>query len=357
MAEAYYHQIENIEKTQKGLFPVYALEGASHMSFMSGVPPGLVMKRDLRAEVSEADAHKTFAQQMVSFITEVTKKAYNFDEGSTGTVLKPLLEAMKLEGSYAIKPPCYDKDLIDRTDPTCGHGSPWNAQFTQMLMGGNFGNPYINVVNNDNFHRVDSIDPVHLPEVDSTCDVNVKKECYLNTITVSQCNYEFLDKFDTGYYPISASEIKTKISSRQRIQEHAGNKVDFHTADEVGNRCAEINDFAIQWAYKKLSPAAKARYDKYGTKLVTGDDKGPYNEGPLWIWTYMSYNESKDHTTLTVQSPMMRTPTDYFISSAAGFHYCKVLSPFRAIEHMYVDSLFYADGVSNDYKTAELFLQ
>ena len=54
---------------------------------------------------------------------------------------------------------------------------------------------------------------------------------------------------------------------------------------------------------------------------------------------------------------MMRTPTDYFIQSAAGFHYCKVLSPFRAMEWMYVDSLFEADGIKNDYNAIELFLQ
>jgi len=35
---------------------------------------------------------------------------------------------------------------------------------------------------------------------------------------------------------------------------------------------------------------------------------------------------------------MMRTPTDYPIEAASGFHYCKVLSPFRALEWIYVDS-------------------
>jgi len=39
-----------------------------------------------------------------------------------------------------------------------------------------------------------------------------------------------------------------------------------------------------------------------------------------------------------MQSPMMRTPTNYLISAAAGFHYCKILSPFRALEWIYVDS-------------------
>ena len=34
---------------------------------------------------------------------------------------------------------------------------------------------------------------------------------------------------------------------------------------------------------------------------------------------------------------MMRTPTDYLISSAAGFHYCKVLSPYGYYEFDYVD--------------------
>ncbi len=35
----------------------------------------------------------------------------------------------------------------------------------------------------------------------------------------------------------------------------------------------------------------------------------------------------------------MKTPTTYFIQYAAAFHYCKVLSPARAMEWIYVDSL------------------
>lgn len=68
MAESYYHQIDNIEAAQKGKFPVFTLEGAAHMSFMSGVPPSLVMKKDLRPEINEADAHKIFAGEIVKFI-------------------------------------------------------------------------------------------------------------------------------------------------------------------------------------------------------------------------------------------------------------------------------------------------
>merc|ERR1712109_404607 len=111
------------------------------------------------------------------------------------------------------------------------------------MMGGTFDNSNISVVDDDNFHRVQSVAPVHLPSVDTECDKNIEAECPLNSITVSENKYDFLDQFDSGYYPIAASEIKTKLNSRQRVQQ----------------------------------------------KYVTGDDMGPYNEGPLWIWTYMDY--------------------------------------------------------------------
>jgi hypothetical protein len=45
---------------------------------------------------------------------------------------------------------------------------------------------------------------------------------------------------------------------------------------------------------------------------------------------------------------MMRTPTDYLISAAAGFHYCKLISPYRAMEWIYVDSLFDHDSLKHN---------
>ncbi len=60
---------------------------------------------------------------------------------------------------------------------------------------------------------------------------------------------------------------------------------------------------------------------------------------------------------MVVKSPMMRTPTDYFIGAASGFHYCKVLSPYKALEWMMVDSLFNKNGIKSTIETAELFLQ
>ena len=69
------------------------------------------------------------------------------------------------------------------------------------------------IENDDNFHRVESVNPVHLPEIDSDCTKD-SVSCTVKSITVSECIYEQLDKLDTGFYPVAASEIKTKISSR-----------------------------------------------------------------------------------------------------------------------------------------------
>jgi len=134
--------------------------------------------------------------------------------------------------------------------------------------------------------------------------------------------------------------------SRQSTQVAGGDKdSDFHKDDEEGNRCGDINKEALKWAMDNASPKALDRYNKLGKKLVIGDDKGPYNAGPLWIWTYLEYTDNADKTETLLQAPMMRTPTDYLISAAAGFHYCKLLSPFRAMEWIYIDSLYDHDGI------------
>jgi len=50
----------------------------------------------------------------------------NFNDGSTETILKPLVDGMLLENSYHMKDPCYAHDLVNPTDdPKCLSGSPW----------------------------------------------------------------------------------------------------------------------------------------------------------------------------------------------------------------------------------------
>ena len=41
-------------------------------------------------------------------------------------------------------------------------------------------------------------------------------------------------------------------------------------------------------------------YNTVGKKLIIGDDLGPYNAGPLWIWHYLTYKDNSDKTTTTI---------------------------------------------------------
>jgi len=228
-------------------------------------------------------------------------------------------------------------------------------------MGGDLSDKNADIVTLDNFHRVYTVTPVHLPQINNSCPTDSNDVCTLDSITVTENYYERLDSFDTGKYEIGAVEMKAKLMSRQSVQVAAGDKEsDFHKDDEEGSRCADINQKALDWALAKASPAAIERYNKYGKKLVIGDDLGPYNAGPLWIWQYLQYKDNDAKTETVLQSPMMRTPTDYWIGAAAGFHYCKLLSPFRALEWIYVDSQKDHNGLpppAADSEEVDTFLQ
>lgn len=73
--------------------------------------------------------------------------------------------------------------------------------------------------------------------------------------------------------------------SRQSIQISSGNDVDFHKSDETGDRCQDINQFALEYALNNASAPSLHRYHSKGVKLMLSTDLGPYNAGPLWIWT------------------------------------------------------------------------
>lgn len=71
LTEAYWHQIKNVESAQAGKFPIYAMEGTSHMSYLTGDAPRNVRKHDLQPDVDDATARATFATQVVKFIGDV----------------------------------------------------------------------------------------------------------------------------------------------------------------------------------------------------------------------------------------------------------------------------------------------
>lgn len=305
------------------------------------------------------------AEYMVKFIQSRNGKkvVINAENDEHFQFFKPIMDALVYEGNYHIKIPCYNISTINPDWPTkCERGNKWSTEASYYMAGadgkGDISTEHVELEFFDNFHRVDSMFPHHLPQIEDwkTCNHTQEKECKLKGWTVSENYYEKLDALDAGAAGITAWETKAKLLSRQMVMIHAGHpNASFHELDENDHACMDINKKAYELGKSWCSKEALDRYEKYGKKMVFAHDHGPLNAGPLWIWTYLSMTDNADKTETTVVSPYMSTPADYWESQVRGFHYCKLLNPSRVMEYIYVDSLYDHDGrLSFEEKYPEL---
>ena len=74
--------------------------------------------------------------------------------------------------------------------------------------------------------------------------------------------------------------------------------------------------------------------------------------GPTWIHDALSFTPSQDKKAVAVQShyfPLKNKKLgDVPFIQTVGYHYCKLLSPARAMEWIYVDGLKEFYGTRND---------
>ncbi len=417
-AEAYYNQISqntNIVEAKKTL-PVTMIEGMTHMQFASGPIPKEVMNRDLLPEISYDDAHINVASDMTEFITSVldlndwTTIDKRINESKE--MLTPMIDMMKKEGYHQFKPPCYceEKDEYGGLEygtcpeqPGCTAGSPWTAYAQQLMVNPDIDNGKgIIMDTKDSQHIVTEENPsCHLPHIHAGTDritgyiidntvasanpgsgspslCSTPETCTLTANTVTQLMYEDggeLDiwridigngNVDTGYYPITATEMKSKMKSKQAalqaanntaaVNNEKGSTFDDLDSDKLGN-CASINSKSIQYALEHALERTRTRYEKYGQQMIssTDGDKKVCKAGPCWIWASLEYNGRRSDNDIIIKSPAFPYenknpyPCDEklypkddrreVLPCTAGMHYCKLLSPARVMEWIMVDSL------------------
>jgi len=96
---------------------------------------------------------------------------------------------------------------------------------------------------------------------------------------------------------------------------------------------------------KNASKTALANFSKKGEPLVNVADTIQTNGG-IWIDESLKMKQNGSQTELDVSGvacPIaMSNPVEIF----QGMHYCKLLSPFRAMEWIYVDGLYEKDTLS-----------
>lgn len=111
--------------------------------------------------------------------------------------------------------------------------------------------------------------------------------------------------------------------------------------------CKEINEKALKWALVNSAPKYRERFLSYGQRMEFIEDYHfPVAIGPLWINSRLRLKEKQledGEWVLEVQSISMRTEIDSWINrlhpDSGGQHYCKLLSPARAMEWIYTDGV------------------
>ena len=291
IAESFYHEIlskedqNNIRATQ----PFAVIEGMNHMQFAAGHKPILVRKRDLKAEISNKDAHKKVALHIANFIesrispTAKNKKSLTKTTNKAESLLKPMIKSMELEGSYHLKKPCAHSSLTKGED--CWLGSPWALMAQHWFVGS--ASSKINATNE--FHEVWRIFPFFHPEIDTNCQT-ADKTCKLKLKSIAQATYELISKFDSGFNSNSASEIRIKFKSRQAILRALGEEDPLFEETDSGSWCQKLNQKAIDWAEANASNKALSRYKKTGIIMKVGED---FKKFPDWPYLDLAITFSK----------------------------------------------------------------
>lgn len=407
IAESYHTQIDlsTDPVAAKHSLPVTIIPGMTHMQFSSGTPPKLVEQRDLLPEITYDEAYAAVASDVTSFAQGLLQSDWSaLDQRlvATAAATLPIVQALQLEGYHQFKPPCYCEAVDEyggleygtcEEMPGCQADAPWTVTAQQIMTGTTEG---VQVVGRNSQHIVTEEDPsCHLPHVHDGTDRTTgtvtrattpsenpghndtaplctdSSSCTLNVTTVTQLVYatgsEFdiwrlnigNDNIDTGYFPISATEMKAKMKSRQATYQAANDDIAGHDDSTLAaldgadaGRCAEINQAALDIALGMVAASTKTRYLQHGQQMVIDpEDQSVCAAGPCWIWARLDYSGRWNTDQVSVKSPSFEYKNSNafpcgedgvegkLLPCPAGMHYCKLLSPARAVEWMYVDSL------------------
>jgi len=351
-----------------------AIDGASHHSFASGPPSELSKAQDITASVAQPAVHTHTAGLIKDFVGAGPSPVLDAAEVRAAQLAAPLVAALKLEGSTALGHPSCNSDFP--TNPTCKYpkfpdhslpfgpapapspplpsdcvcGSPWVRDYANPMIAGfsESKEPSYTVLSNDAYQDVSDTHPFHLPHIFNSCTAG-SATCQLNTTTLTMPISKAGDLFpNITSPPVSFFEFRTKMKSRQAVWEAAGlGDQDQKKTDNNMTMCKAINQRAYDWALANAETSVRARFEKDGEAFVMVDDKVATIgiTGPEWIKDELVYTRAK-----TASGSQVEIQSWQFVVGntnggsvpwffPVGMHYCKLLSPARAMEWIYTDGL------------------
>ncbi|KAL3841759.1 hypothetical protein ACJMK2_019861 [Sinanodonta woodiana] len=290
--------------------PVIVMPGVNHGQFASGTMPPNVAKHDLKPDVTENNAHEQISNHTSDFILanlpdpnpyfKQAMASLSVTYQNTLTIIQPLLD-------------------IKRLDDNSNHTSVWTS-IAQKIIAGNSLDKYVKAYDTE-------VSEVYIGEKNP--------DEYLTEDGVTVLTYSYLrqpmNPEDVSEAPQTPEEIIAKMKSSQAIADLLGN------VTASGNlTCKEVNQVAFAYVLANASTAAKIRFEQRGLPITFYPDN-PITFEEDWIRSKLKLNYSEVGLYVTSYSHVTNVKNQE--DGMSGMHFCKLLSPYRAMEWIYIDSL------------------
>jgi len=302
-----------------GRYPVVVIEDANHGQVASGEIPSFVTENDIVSPISFEEAHIRYASAVASFIKLQRPDLFTDEDVTNAQVL---MEELLVFTEEFLQP--FAAASLMETDPSTDPLTSQNfmIQGQRVILGASDEELEKMLVVNYVVPFEDLGD--FKPSVDSTV------ACEATVSTCSQPQYE-LNLADADGFN-SATVIKAKFKLEDVVRESL-------CLPEVERKqCKDVNMAAFNTALELATEEARERFLTLGTQLVFDEDSvSPW--GPGWEFSTGLHYSKINSTHTRLYSTSLISEPDFFIPSAAGMHYCDLLSPYRAIEWIYIISL------------------
>jgi len=320
-AEAVYNQPESTH-------PVVVIEGMNHGQYFTGGK-----FEDIKPEITHEEAQKKQAKIAVDWLA----KELNLGSGShlasevarTRAWVAPMIKAGELEGSRSYNVPNQvGTSGWNCPRGVCQAGSQWISEAQAYIAGKD-------VVRSGAKFQNNFADLFPFAGGDREGRKPFVKENTLQAYVMASNNEGDLgnrdgEDFAADKSPVTTGELLAKFVSGQ----NAGKMLLGRTLPADGDVCADLNAQAYEYALRNAGAKTRQRFEAHGQELAF-DATAYKSAGPLWVYGKMAWKEKSGKMHLK-SSGLLTGLGDREID---GNHYCKLLSPARAMEWVYIEGL------------------
>jgi len=301
-----------------GRYPVVVLDDVNHGQVASGEIPSFVTDFDIPSPLDFEEAHIRYAQAVSAFIVSQEDTIFTADQVQEANNV--LADLAVFTEDFLV--PFAETSMMESDGDLDNPSSPWMIEGQKILLG----------ATEEELAELSVTDIVvpfsdlgdFKPSVESSGD------CGALVTTCCFPQYEWNPADANTLY--SAKVIKAKFKLEDNVRES------LCLPEAPRRQCRDLNQEAFNLALSLASEEARERFESLGTKLVFIDDSvSPW--GPGWEFQFNLHYENINATHTSVFSTSLISEPDFIIASAAGMHYCDLLSPFRALEWIYITSL------------------